>query len=179
MLWHISVKSADIRISMAHLIIMGLLQKWRTDHYWSTYAFSNIPFFGKYMSCNHFQTILQNPHLSENTRNLPPTCLSWTWTCTQSKKYCKHGSRQLHAYVQTWYGSVLVWIQLSIQRPGPICYNASKKTAILLIICLAILYPIMCNNLHLQIIIYLCFLIKVPHEAIYDQWSSQWLHLQL
>ena len=68
------VNSSDTKMFMVHLIIMGLVQKSRIDHYWSTCNFTKIPFSGKYMLQNHFQNILWNLNLSKNMRHPPPAC---------------------------------------------------------------------------------------------------------
>ena len=60
--------SGDIRIFIAYLIIMGLVQKSRIDYYWSTCNLNKTPLFGKYVSCSHFQNILLKLHLSENQK---------------------------------------------------------------------------------------------------------------
>ena len=52
---------------MAHLIVMGLIRKLNVTKYWSWNPIISTPFFRKYMGRIHFEHILSNIHLSDNT----------------------------------------------------------------------------------------------------------------
>ena len=53
----------EIKVFVAHLIVMGILKKNSLNQYWSRDSILNTPFFGHYMSRNHFQNILWNLHV--------------------------------------------------------------------------------------------------------------------
>ena len=53
-----------MKVFVAHLIVMGILKKNSLEQYWSRDSILNMPFFGHYMSRNHFQNILWNLHIS-------------------------------------------------------------------------------------------------------------------
>ena len=65
------ITSSDVKIFFAHNIIMGLEKKSDLEKYWTTNSKTRIPFFGKYMSRNKFQSILWNLHISDDTGNPP------------------------------------------------------------------------------------------------------------
>ena len=46
------------KVFVTHLIVMGILKKNSLEQYWSGDSILNMPFFGHYMSRNHFQNIL-------------------------------------------------------------------------------------------------------------------------
>ena len=46
----------EMKVFVAHLIVMGILKKNSLEQYWSRDSILNMPFFGHYMSRNHFQT---------------------------------------------------------------------------------------------------------------------------
>ena len=52
---------------IAHNIRMGLVKKSDLEKYWSTAT--KLPFFGKYMSRNKFQSILWNLHIVDDSQN--------------------------------------------------------------------------------------------------------------
>ena len=54
-----------MKVFLAHLIVMGILKKNSLEQYWSRDSILNMPFFGHYMSRNHFQNILWNLHISD------------------------------------------------------------------------------------------------------------------
>ena len=54
-----------MKVFVAHLIVMGILKKNSLEQYWSRDSILNTPFFGHYMSINHFQNILWNLHVSD------------------------------------------------------------------------------------------------------------------
>ena len=62
---------SDVKIFIAHNIIMGLVKKFDLEKYWSTNTKTRLPFFGKYISRNKFQFILWNLHISDDTANPP------------------------------------------------------------------------------------------------------------
>ena len=55
----------EMKVFAAHLIVMGILKKNSLQQYWSRDSILNTPFFGHYMSRNHFQNILWNLHISD------------------------------------------------------------------------------------------------------------------
>ena len=54
-----------MKVFVSHLISMGILKKNSLEQYWSRDSILNMPFFGHYMSKNHFQNILWNLHISD------------------------------------------------------------------------------------------------------------------
>ena len=66
-------KSLDeMKVFVAHLIVMGILKKNSLEQYWSRDSIINMPFFGHYMSRNCFQNILWNLHISDPDETNPP-----------------------------------------------------------------------------------------------------------
>ena len=61
----------EMRVFLAHLIVMGILKKNSLEQYWSRDSILNMPFFGHYMSRNHFQNILWNLHISDPDETNP------------------------------------------------------------------------------------------------------------
>ena len=55
----------EMKVFVAHLIVMGILKKNSLEQYWSRDSILNMPFFGHYMSRNRFQNILWNLHISD------------------------------------------------------------------------------------------------------------------
>ena len=45
-----------MKVFVAHLTVIGILKKNSLEQYWSRDSILNMPFFGHYMSRNHFQT---------------------------------------------------------------------------------------------------------------------------
>ena len=66
------VNESDIKIFMAHILIMSSVRQPALHNYWSTKTLSRTPFFGKYLSRNKFQDILWNLHVADTTNNPPP-----------------------------------------------------------------------------------------------------------
>ena len=62
----------EMKVFVAHLIVMGILKKNSLEQYWGRGSILNIPFFGHYMSRNHFQTILWNLHINNPDETNPP-----------------------------------------------------------------------------------------------------------
>ena len=60
-----------MKVFVAHLIVMGILKTNSLEQYWSRYSILNTPFFGHYMSRNHFQNILWNLHVSNPDETNP------------------------------------------------------------------------------------------------------------
>ena len=65
----INVSPGDFKLFMAHILIMGLVNKSELEKYWSLNSNTKIPFFGKYMSRNRFQAILWNLHVNDDSHN--------------------------------------------------------------------------------------------------------------
>ena len=65
----IDVTPSDIKMFLAHILIMGLVHKSDVEKYWNMNTYTKIPFFGKYMSRNRFQSILWNFHVNDDTKN--------------------------------------------------------------------------------------------------------------
>ena len=66
-----NLNSSDIKIFVAHLIVMGLIKRTNMAKYWSTNSLTKRPFFGKILSGNTFQNILMNLHISDNNPDYP------------------------------------------------------------------------------------------------------------
>ena len=64
--------AADIKLFMAHVIVMSLVQKSAVHGYWSKKTLSHMPFFGKHLSHNKFQTTLWHLHFNELSSNPAP-----------------------------------------------------------------------------------------------------------
>ena len=62
----------EVKVFVAHLFVMGILKKNSLEQYWSRDSILNMPFFGHYMSRNHFQNILWNLHVSNPDDTNPP-----------------------------------------------------------------------------------------------------------
>ena len=60
-----------MKVFVAHLTVMGILKKNSLEQYWSRDSILNMPFFGHYMSRNHFQNILWNLHISDPDETNP------------------------------------------------------------------------------------------------------------
>ena len=65
------VNESDIKIFIAHILIMSSVRKPALCNYWSTQTLSRTPFFGTYLSRNKFQDILWNLHVADTTNNSP------------------------------------------------------------------------------------------------------------
>ena len=65
------VNESDIKIFIAHILIMSSVRKPALHNYWSTKTLSRTPFFGVYLSRNKFQDILLNLHVADTTNNPP------------------------------------------------------------------------------------------------------------
>ena len=63
---------SDIKLFIAHTLIMGLVKKPDLEKYWNMKSKTNILFFGQYMSRNRFQSMLWNFHVNDASQNPPP-----------------------------------------------------------------------------------------------------------
>ena len=63
----IDINEDDIKLFIAHVIVMGLIRKPNVTKYWSRNPNISTPFFRKYMGRINFECILSNKHLSDNT----------------------------------------------------------------------------------------------------------------
>ena len=61
----------EMKVFVAHLIVMGILKKNSLEQYWSRDSILNMPFLGHYMSRNHFLNILWNLHVSDPDETNP------------------------------------------------------------------------------------------------------------
>ena len=61
------INASDLKIFMAHQIVMGLVRKSKVANYWRRDSNIDTPFFGKYMNRTTFERILSNIHVSDNT----------------------------------------------------------------------------------------------------------------
>ena len=66
------VSTGDIKMFIAHILIMGLVNKPDLEKYWNMRTKTKVPFFGQYMSRNRFQSILWNFHMNDDSHNPPP-----------------------------------------------------------------------------------------------------------
>ena len=66
------INASDIKIFIAHLLVMSSVHKTAVHNYWSTQTLSRTPFFGQYIGRNKFQDILWNLHVCDTTNNPPP-----------------------------------------------------------------------------------------------------------
>ena len=63
----------EMKVFVAHLIVIGILKKNSLEQYWSGDSILNMPFFSHYMSRYHFQNILWNLHVSDPDETNPQT----------------------------------------------------------------------------------------------------------
>ena len=61
----------EMKLFVAHLIVIGILKKNSLEQYWSRDSILNTALFGHYMSRNHFQNILWNLHISNPDETNP------------------------------------------------------------------------------------------------------------
>ena len=66
------INASDIKIFIAHLLVMSSVHKTALHNYWSTTTLSHTPFFGHYIGRNKFQDILWNLHVCDTTNNPTP-----------------------------------------------------------------------------------------------------------
>lgn len=65
------ISGGDVRIFLAHLIVMGLVRKTSIESYWNNSTTVKTPFFGDYMSRNTFQSILSNLQVVDSQLDVP------------------------------------------------------------------------------------------------------------
>ena len=65
------INASNINIFIAHLLVMSSV-KTALHNYWSTTSLSRTPFFGQFLSRNHFLDILWNLHVCDTSNNPPP-----------------------------------------------------------------------------------------------------------
>ena len=63
--------TGDIKMFIAHILIMGLVKKPDLEKYWNMNSKSKVPFFGQYMLRNRFQALLWNFHVNDDSHNPP------------------------------------------------------------------------------------------------------------
>ena len=66
------INASDIKIFIAHLLVMSSVHKTALHNYWSTTTLFRTPFFGQYIGRNKFQDILWNLHVCDTTNNPTP-----------------------------------------------------------------------------------------------------------
>ena len=62
------VNESDVKIFLAHIIVMGSVRKPTIAKYWQKNDLGCTPFFGCYMTRMQFEAILSNLHLNDNTQ---------------------------------------------------------------------------------------------------------------
>ena len=62
------VNASDIKIFLAHVIVMGLVRKSTISKYWRRNSFGSTPFFGIHLTRPQFERLLVNLHVNDNTR---------------------------------------------------------------------------------------------------------------
>ena len=66
------INASNIKIFIAHLLVMSSVHKTALHNYWSTTTLSHTPFFGQYIGRSKFQEILWNLHICDTTNNPTP-----------------------------------------------------------------------------------------------------------
>lgn len=66
-----NVSESELKVFVAHLLVMGVLRKTELESYWSSSGVCKVPFFGKWMSRNRFTSILSNFHITDDSTNPP------------------------------------------------------------------------------------------------------------
>ena len=66
------INASDIKIFIAHLLVMSSVHKTALHNYWSNYNFIPHTIFGQYIGRNKFQDILWNLHVCNTTNNPTP-----------------------------------------------------------------------------------------------------------
>ena len=60
------INESDMKIFIAHLILMGIVKKSQIAKDWSRNVLTETPYFGKTMMRNQFLLIMKNLHLVNN-----------------------------------------------------------------------------------------------------------------
>ena len=68
------ISEADLKIFVAHVLLMGILRKSEIEKYWNTSGVGQTPFFGQLLSRNRFTSILSNLHICNDSLNPPFGC---------------------------------------------------------------------------------------------------------
>lgn len=66
-----TVSEAEMKVFVAHLIVMGVVRKAQIEKYWAKSGVGQTPFFGRWMSRNRFTAILANLHIVDDSQNPP------------------------------------------------------------------------------------------------------------
>ena len=66
------VSTGNIKMFIAYILIMGLMEKPDLEKYWNMKSKAKVPFFGQYIPRNRFQSILWNFHVNDDSHNPPP-----------------------------------------------------------------------------------------------------------
>ena len=61
-----NIYESDMKIFIAHLILMGIVKKSQIAKYWSRNVLTETPYFGKTMMRNQFLLIMKNLHIVNN-----------------------------------------------------------------------------------------------------------------
>ena len=83
------ITASDIKIFIAHLLVMSSVHKTALHNYWSTTTLSHTPFFGQYIGRNKFQDILWNLHICDTTKKtqlLDPQIMTLLQKCNHYLK---------------------------------------------------------------------------------------------
>ena len=75
------VGEGDIKIFLANLIAMGLVRKGSMPKYWDHGETVKTSFFGTYMGCNTFQSIMSNLQVAITLVMIPCSKYAHSWTC--------------------------------------------------------------------------------------------------
>ena len=60
------INESDMKIFIAHIILLGIVKKSQIAKYWSRNVLTETPYFGKTMMRNQFLLIMKNLHLVNN-----------------------------------------------------------------------------------------------------------------
>ena len=112
-----AINALDIKHFMGHVIVMSIVKKSALHSYWNKSTITSTPFFGKYMSCNKFQSILWHLHVNNTSNNSPPGCeghdpLAQLWNVIQMAQnnfkaaYCPGSDVVVDKSMCSFYGHV-------------------------------------------------------------------------
>ena len=60
---------AELKVWVAHLIVMGLIRKPEIESYWSGDGLTRTPFFGQHMARDRFTALMSNFHVDNDSDN--------------------------------------------------------------------------------------------------------------
>ena len=63
------IESKELKVFVAHLLIMGIVKKPDIEKYWCQDHFTRTPFFGQYMARDKFCLLLWNLHIADDSNN--------------------------------------------------------------------------------------------------------------